>query len=126
MLLRRKKRIESLVYGLNDGIILLDEYNNIVLVNSKAQKFFSIEHLQILNKNIFDLRLQSLKLDNFCKKIFSGKMENGQTEFYDVDSDQYFNIDKIEVMRRGKVRRARLFYLRTKIGKAARIKERRV
>jgi ribosomal protein L19 len=29
-------------------------------------------------------------------------------------------------MRRGKVRRARLFYLRTKIGKAARIKERRV
>jgi large subunit ribosomal protein L19 len=36
------------------------------------------------------------------------------------------NIDKIEVMRRGKVRRARLFYLRTKIGKAARIKERRV
>ncbi len=92
-----KKRIESLVYGLNDGIILLDEYNNIVLVNSKAQKFFSIEHLQILNKNIFDLRLQSLKLDNFCKKIFSGKMENGQTEFYDVDSDQYFNIDKIEV-----------------------------
>ncbi len=36
------------------------------------------------------------------------------------------NIDKIEVMRRGKVRRARLFYLRTKIGKAARIKERRI
>lgn len=36
------------------------------------------------------------------------------------------NIDKIEVMRRGKVRRARLFYLRTKIGKASRIKERRV
>ena len=36
------------------------------------------------------------------------------------------NIDKIEVLRRGKVRRARLFYLRTKIGKAARIKERRV
>jgi large subunit ribosomal protein L19 len=36
------------------------------------------------------------------------------------------NIDKIEVQRRGKVRRARLFYLRTKVGKAARIKERRV
>ena len=33
------------------------------------------------------------------------------------------NIDKIEVKRRGKVRRARLFYLRDKIGKAARIKE---
>lgn len=34
-------------------------------------------------------------------------------------------IDKIEVNRRGKVRRARIFYLREQIGKAARIKEHR-
>ena len=33
------------------------------------------------------------------------------------------NIDKIEVLRRGKVRRARLYYLRGRQGKAARIKE---
>ncbi|MEL6194931.1 MAG: 50S ribosomal protein L19 [Bacteroidota bacterium] len=33
------------------------------------------------------------------------------------------SLDKIEVLRRGKVRRARLFYLRDKIGKKARIKE---
>ncbi|HET7616611.1 MAG TPA: 50S ribosomal protein L19 [Bacillales bacterium] len=32
-------------------------------------------------------------------------------------------IDKIEVMRRGKVRRAKLYYLRSLRGKAARIKE---
>ena len=35
-------------------------------------------------------------------------------------------IEKIEVNRRGKVRRARIFYLRNQIGKAARIKERRI
>lgn len=34
-------------------------------------------------------------------------------------------IDKIEVNRHGKVRRARIFYLRKTIGKASRIKERR-
>ena len=34
------------------------------------------------------------------------------------------NIDKIEVIRKGHVRRARLFYLRGKQGKAARVKER--
>jgi len=34
-------------------------------------------------------------------------------------------VDKIEVLRRGKVRRARLFYLREAKGKAARIKEKR-
>ncbi len=35
------------------------------------------------------------------------------------------NIDKIEVNKRGKVRRARIFYLRELTGKAARIKEKR-
>ncbi len=34
-------------------------------------------------------------------------------------------LEKIEVVRRGKVRRARLYYLRGRSGKAARIKERR-
>ncbi len=34
-------------------------------------------------------------------------------------------IDKIEVVRAGKVRRSKLYYLRDKIGKAARVKERR-
>jgi large subunit ribosomal protein L19 len=34
-------------------------------------------------------------------------------------------IDRIEVLRRGKVRRAQLYYLRGLVGKAARIKERR-
>jgi large subunit ribosomal protein L19 len=36
------------------------------------------------------------------------------------------NIEKIEVIRHGKVRRAKLYYLRRKKGKAARIKERQI
>lgn len=35
-------------------------------------------------------------------------------------------IAKIQIERRGKVRRAKLYYLREKIGKAARVKERRM
>ncbi|MGM9510002.1 MULTISPECIES: 50S ribosomal protein L19 [Larkinella] len=35
------------------------------------------------------------------------------------------NIDKVELVRLGRVRRARLFYLRGRQGKAARIKERK-
>jgi len=35
------------------------------------------------------------------------------------------NLDKIEVLRRGKVRRARLYYMRGKQGKAARVKEKK-
>ncbi|MCP4397944.1 MAG: 50S ribosomal protein L19 [bacterium] len=36
------------------------------------------------------------------------------------------NVAKIEVMRHGKVRRSKLYYLRKKRGKAARIKEKRM
>lgn len=32
-------------------------------------------------------------------------------------------IDKIDIVRRGKVRRAKLFYLRSRVGKAAKVKE---
>jgi large subunit ribosomal protein L19 len=35
------------------------------------------------------------------------------------------NVAKMEVTRRGKVRRAKLYYIREKVGKDARIKERR-
>lgn len=34
-------------------------------------------------------------------------------------------VDKIEVVRRGDVRRAKLYYLRDRVGKSARIKEKR-
>ena len=45
----------------------------------------------------------------------------GVERFFLLHSPQ---IDKIEVLRRGKVRRAQLYYLRGLVGKAARIKER--
>ena len=34
------------------------------------------------------------------------------------------NVEKVEIVRNGKVRRAKLYYLRDRVGKAARIKER--
>lgn len=34
-------------------------------------------------------------------------------------------VEKIEVVRRGKVRRAKLFYLRDRVGKAAKVKEKK-
>ena len=33
------------------------------------------------------------------------------------------NVEKVEVIRRGKVRRAKLFYLRDRVGKRAKVKE---
>ena len=34
------------------------------------------------------------------------------------------NVDKVEIVRVGKIRRAKLFYLRDRVGKSAKVKER--
>ena len=51
------------------------------------------------------------------RKISSGV---GVEKTWPVNSP---NIEKIEIVRHGKVRRARLFYLRDRVGKAAKVKE---
>ena len=48
------------------------------------------------------------------------KLSNGVGKTWPLHSPI---IDKIEVVRRGKARRAKLFYLRDRVGKAAKVKE---
>ena len=47
---------------------------------------------------------------------------------YGVGTEKTFplhspNVDKVDVVRRGKVRRAKLYYLRQRVGKSAKVKE---
>ena len=63
-----------------------------------------------------------IKGEGATKTFTVRKMSNG------VGVERIFpysspNIDSIKVLRRGKVRRSRLFYLRDRVGKKARIKE---
>ena len=76
--------------------------------------------------------------DKFRIQIFEGtviaKKHGGVSETFTVRRVSYGvgvektwpvnspNIEKIEVSRKGKVRRARLFYLRDRVGKAAKVK----
>jgi len=97
-LLLEKKRIDSLVYGLNDGVILLDENHNIILINTKAQQILTLHSSDILNKNIFKLSSHSKVLELISSVISPAKSENSQPlEVYDDKSKQYYNIDTIEI-----------------------------
>ncbi len=59
------------------------------------------------------------------KKRFTVRKMSGTVGVERIFPMESPNIDSIEVNKRGKVRRAKLYYLRNLTGKAARIKEKR-
>lgn len=78
------------------------------------------ERIQIFTGTVLQRRNPSSGGETFTvRKISNGV---GVERIFPVLSP---NIDKIEIVRMGKVRRARLFYLRGRQGKAARVKERK-
>ena len=63
------------------------------------------------------------------KNSGSGKTFRVRRESYGIGVERVFplnspRIEKIEVVRKGKVRRAKLYYLRDRVGKAAQVKQR--
>lgn len=77
------------------------------------------ERIQVFQGTVLQRRNAGLDETFTVRKMSSGI---GVERIFPTNSP---NIDKIVVNRRGKVRRARIFYLRKLSGKSARIKERR-
>ena len=75
------------------------------------------ERVQIFQGVIIAIRGGGMRTSFTVRKISSGV---GVERVFPLNSP---TIGKIEVLRHGKVRRAKLYYLRNKIGKAARLKE---
>jgi large subunit ribosomal protein L19 len=73
---------------------------------------------------IFEGVAIAIKNGGIAKTIMLRKISNavGVERTFPVHSP---NVAKFEVLRRGKVRRAKLYYLRDKVGKDARIREKR-
>jgi large subunit ribosomal protein L19 len=78
------------------------------------------ERIQIFTGTVIQRRNPSSGGETFTVRKISNGI--GVERIFPVLSP---NIDKIEIVRSGKVRRARLFYLRGRQGKAARVKERK-
>jgi large subunit ribosomal protein L19 len=75
------------------------------------------ERVQVFQGVIIAIRGGGMRASFTVRKISSGV---GVERIFPLNSP---TIGKIEVLRRGKVRRAKLYYLREKIGKAGRLKE---
>jgi len=77
----------------------------------------SRERIQIFEGTVIAMRGEGLKETFTVRKIAYGV---GVERVFPVHSPK---IAGIEVVRHGKVRRAKLYYLRNRVGKAARVKE---
>ncbi len=77
------------------------------------------ERIQVFQGTVLQRRNSGLDETFTVRKMSSGV---GVERIFPLNSP---NIDKVVVNRRGKVRRARVFYLRERTGKSARIKEKR-
>jgi large subunit ribosomal protein L19 len=79
------------------------------------------ERIQVFEGVVIRKRKKGLVSNFTVRKIAAGGV--GVERTFPINSPR---IDKIEVLRHGKVRRKNLYYLRGLTGKAARIKEKRV
>ena len=77
------------------------------------------ERIQVFEGVVIRKRMKGLVSNFTVRKIASGV---GVERTFPVNSPR---VDRVEVIRRGKVRRKNLYYLRGLTGKAARIKEKR-
>lgn len=78
------------------------------------------ERIQIFSGNVIARKGSGVGENITVRRVSYGE---GVERVFPLSSP---NIDKIEIERHGKVRRAKLYYLRNLAGKKARIKERRV
>ena len=77
------------------------------------------ERIQVFQGLVIQKRGAGISKSFTVRKVSSGV---GVERVFPQNSP---NIDKLEIVRHGQVRRAKLFYLRSATGKASRIKERR-
>jgi large subunit ribosomal protein L19 len=77
------------------------------------------ERIQLFQGIVIGIKGGGMRTSITIRKVASGV---GVERIFPLNSP---TIDKLEVVRHGKVRRAKLYFLRDKLGKAGRLKERR-
>ena len=77
------------------------------------------ERIQLFQGIVISIKGGGMRTSFTVRKVASGV---GVERIFPLNSP---TIDKLEVIRHGKVRRAKLYFLREKLGKAGRLKERR-
>lgn len=121
VLIRREERIMDLVKAV-EQMQISNSYPNLeigdyVKVHLKIKEG-TRERIQIFEGTVIARKGSGLSETFTVRRVASGV---GVERILPVHSPK---IDHIETIRKGKVRRAKLYYLRDRVGKAAKVKER--
>ncbi|MCH7472966.1 50S ribosomal protein L19 [bacterium] len=112
-------RLKINIYeGRGDRIVGLKKIHRIA-AKGKERRDTKIERVQTFEGTVIAVKGKGVRQKITVRKLASGV---GVEKSYFVHSRK---VASIEVMRRAKVRRAKLYYLRNRVGKATRLKERR-
>ena len=98
-LLLEKYRMETLVFGLNDGVLLLDEKNNVLLINSIAEEIFNLKSHDILNKNINRFADESEILKYVLTLVAEKNTSGKPLKINKNNTEEYYSAEYIEIKR---------------------------
>jgi large subunit ribosomal protein L19 len=104
--------------GVTDHVAGLKKIHRIA-AKGKERRDTKVERVQVFEGTVISLKGRGLRQKITVRKLASGI---GVEKTYFVHSRK---VARIEVVRRAKVRRAKLYYLRDRVGKATRLKEKR-
>jgi len=90
-----------------------------IAAKGKERRDTKVERVQVFEGTVISIKGKGLRQKLTVRKIASGV---GVEKTYFTHSRKLANV---EIVRRAKIRRAKLYYLRDRIGKATRLKEKR-
>ncbi len=94
-LIAEKKRTEAIVENMRDGIIVIDEHNDIVLVNNVGADLLGLSSSSLIGKNIFEKAKENNLIENLVKNLdeSSNKNETDKLNYLRIifkDREEYF------------------------------------
>ncbi len=116
----RRKQIMDILKSIENEQIRTDlpklEIGDFIKVHAKIKEG-TRERIQVFEGTVIALKGSGLKETFTVRRVSYGV---GVERIFPVNSPR---IDHIDVVRKGVVRRAKLYYLRDRVGKAAKVKE---
>jgi large subunit ribosomal protein L19 len=112
-------RVHINIYATQAGVVTGKKKIHRIAAKGKEAKAEKFERVQIFEGSVIGMSGEGLRKKITVRKLSSGI---GIEKVFFIHSPQ---IAKIDVVRHGKVRRAKLYFLRKRVGKAVRLTEER-